>query len=177
MKKLLMRKLYGAALSHNELLLFLLEVAKMLNTWPLVAETSEDGERWRMISPIDLLGGRDTELLSSYVEEKGNPLKVRLSYLDKLTTEFWGTYRSEMLQNLLRTNTWNKEGHDVVAGDVVLVESKSLVDRTYRMGRLPGQCQDRTCQVPPVTYKQAGRSQSFHQAVEEDSWSSFRVKR
>ena len=42
MKKLLMRKLDGAALSHNELLLFLLEVAKMLNTRLLVAETSED---------------------------------------------------------------------------------------------------------------------------------------
>ncbi|MCP3664822.1 MAG: hypothetical protein GY696_20400 [Gammaproteobacteria bacterium] len=50
MMKKLMRKLDGAALSHNELLLFLLEVAKMLNTRRLVAETSEDGERWRMIA-------------------------------------------------------------------------------------------------------------------------------
>ena len=108
----------------------------MLNTRPLVAETSEDGERWRMISPIDLIGGRDNEPLCSYLEEKGNPLKVRLRYLDKLTTEFWGAYRSEMLPNLLRSNTWNKEGHDVVTGDVALVESKSLVDRTYRMGRV-----------------------------------------
>ncbi len=48
---MLMRKLDGAALSHNELLLFLLEVAKMLITLPLLAETSEDGKRWRMISP------------------------------------------------------------------------------------------------------------------------------
>ncbi|MCP3668121.1 MAG: hypothetical protein GY696_37465 [Gammaproteobacteria bacterium] len=63
-------------------------------------------------------------------------MKVRLRYLDKLTTEFWGAYHSEMLPNLLKSNTWNKEGHDVVAGDVVLVESKSLVDRTYRMGRV-----------------------------------------
>ncbi|MCP3662974.1 MAG: hypothetical protein GY696_10835, partial [Gammaproteobacteria bacterium] len=53
MKKLLKRKLDGAAISHNKL--FLLEVAKMLNTLTLVAETSEDGERWCMIAPIDLL--------------------------------------------------------------------------------------------------------------------------
>ncbi|MCP3664823.1 MAG: hypothetical protein GY696_20405, partial [Gammaproteobacteria bacterium] len=52
-------------------------------------------------------------------------MKLRLSNLDKLTTEFWGAYRSEMLLNLLRSNTWNKGGRDVVAGDVVLVESKS----------------------------------------------------
>ncbi|MCP3661258.1 MAG: hypothetical protein GY696_01990 [Gammaproteobacteria bacterium] len=141
MKKLLKRKLDGAAISHNELLLFLLEVAKMLNTRPLVAETSEDGERWRMIAPIDLLGGRDTEPLYSYVEEKGNPLKVRLRYLGKLTNEFWCAYLTEMLLNLLRSNTWNKESNDVVAKDVVLVESKSLVDRAYRMGRVV-ECKD-----------------------------------
>ncbi|MCP3667175.1 MAG: hypothetical protein GY696_32565, partial [Gammaproteobacteria bacterium] len=108
----------------------------MLNMRPLVAETSEDGERWRMIAPIDLLGGRDTEPLCSYVEEKGNPMKVRVRYLGNLTNEFWSAYRTKMLPNLLRSNTWNKEGDDVVAGDVVLLESKSLVDRAYRMGRV-----------------------------------------
>ncbi|MCP3668818.1 MAG: hypothetical protein GY696_41090 [Gammaproteobacteria bacterium] len=50
--------------------------------------------------------------------------------------EFWSAYQTEMLPNLLRNNTWNKEGDDVVAGDVVLVKSKSLVDRVYRMGRV-----------------------------------------
>ena len=108
----------------------------MLNRRPLVAETSEDGERWRMIAPIDLLGGRNTEPLCSYVEEKCNSLKVRLRYLGTLTNKFWNAYSIKMLPNLLRSNTWNKEGEDVVASDVVLVESKSLVDRTYRMGRV-----------------------------------------
>ncbi|MCP3663524.1 MAG: hypothetical protein GY696_13710 [Gammaproteobacteria bacterium] len=108
----------------------------MLNTSLLVVETSEDGERWHMIAPIDLLGGRDTEPLCSYIEEKGNPLKVRLRYLGKLTNAFWSAYGTEMLPNLLRSNTWNKEGDNVFAGDVVLVESKSLVDRAYRMGRV-----------------------------------------
>ncbi len=63
-------------------------------------------------------------------------MKVRLRYLGKLTIEFLSAYCSEMLPNLLRSNTWNKEGDNVVAGDVVLVESRSLVDRTYRMGRV-----------------------------------------
>ncbi|MCP3661931.1 MAG: hypothetical protein GY696_05440 [Gammaproteobacteria bacterium] len=36
-----------------------------------------------------------------------------------------------MLPNQLRSNTRNKEGNDVV-----LIESKSLVDRVYRMGRV-----------------------------------------
>ncbi|MCP3663197.1 MAG: hypothetical protein GY696_12000, partial [Gammaproteobacteria bacterium] len=89
MKKMLKRKLDGAAISHNELSLFLLEMAKMLNMRLLVVESSGDGERWSIIAPIDLLGGRDTELLCSYVEEKGNPLKVRLRYLGKLTNAFW----------------------------------------------------------------------------------------
>ncbi|MCP3661930.1 MAG: hypothetical protein GY696_05435 [Gammaproteobacteria bacterium] len=39
MKRMLKRKLEGAAISHNKLSLFLLEVAKMMNTRPLVAET------------------------------------------------------------------------------------------------------------------------------------------
>ncbi|MCP3662984.1 MAG: hypothetical protein GY696_10890 [Gammaproteobacteria bacterium] len=58
MKKLLKRKLDGAAISHNELLSFLLEVAKMLNTHPLVAETSEDGEKWRIDNLFSFILGK-----------------------------------------------------------------------------------------------------------------------
>ncbi len=45
MKSLLASKPEYADLCHNELLLFLLEVAKMLNTRPLVAVISDDGQR------------------------------------------------------------------------------------------------------------------------------------
>ena len=67
-------------------------------------------------------------------------MKKTLRYLQKLSDEFWDAYKSEMLHNLLKSNTWNAEEENVSIGDIVLVEFNSMLDRVYRI--VQGRSQD-----------------------------------
>jgi len=136
-KRLLSKKLLNSTVNFNELLVLLLEVCKIMNSRPLTVEAANDPEVWRLISPGQLLGNVDHQPLCNVAMKPEDQISSRLKLIEDLSSQFWTSYRSEILPKLLRMSKWKEEmAQPLTDGDIVLVTSTNPLMRCLRLGRV-----------------------------------------
>ena len=136
-KRLLSKKLLNSTVNFNELLVLLLEVCKIMNSRPLTVEAANDPEVWRLISPGQLLGNVDHQPLCNVAMKPEDQISSRLKLIEDLSSQFWTSYRSEILPKLLRMSKWKDEmAQPLTDGDIVLVTSTNPLMRCLRLGRV-----------------------------------------
>jgi hypothetical protein len=136
-KRVLNKKLSGASVTFNDLLLLCAETARVLNSKPLSYATSgEDPNTWRIISPVDLLGGRTNDAICTFETGCGDKITQRLRNLEELTRQFHRVYKEQLLPELLRSVKWRKAKEPLKVGDVVLVDESTNMMRKFRLGRV-----------------------------------------
>jgi len=136
-KRILNRKLSGAAITHNNLLLLTAEVARTLNNKPLsYATQGDDVDTWRIISPSDLLGGRTNDGICTFETGSSDKITRRLEQLEELTRQFHNVYREQILPEMVRAVKWKSGKNLLCEGDIVVVDDSTNLVKKYRLGRI-----------------------------------------
>ena len=136
-KRVLNKKLAGATVTFNDLLLLCAETARVLNSKPLTYATAgEDVNTWRIISPADLLGGRTNDAICTFETGCKERITKRLENLEELTRQFHQVYKEQLMPELLRSIKWRRNEVLLEPGDVVLVDDSTSLMKKFRLGRV-----------------------------------------
>jgi len=136
-KRVLNKKLDGAYVTFNDLLVLCAETARVLNSKPLSYAThGDDVNTWRLISPADLLGGRTNDGICTFETGCRDKITQRLRNLEELTKQFHQVYREQLMPELLRSVKWRQAKEPLKVGDVVLVDDSTSMLRKFRLGRV-----------------------------------------
>ena len=136
-KRVLNKKLGGASVTFNDLLVLCAETARILNSKPLsYATAGDDVNTWRLISPADLLGGRTNDGICTFETGCRDKITQRLQNLEELTKQFHQVYRQQLMPELLRSVKWRHAKVPLAVGDVVLVDDSTSLMRKFRLGRV-----------------------------------------
>ena len=129
MKKLLKKSLGEQILRVDELLIYFLEAAAVMNSRPLAPESSEthSSDGVAPLTPAHFLtGGPVTALPSDPDPAKTYSYSKRWSYLQRLTIDLWRRWKSENLLLLQKCFKWKNKQTDFSPGDIVLLKEDAI---------------------------------------------------
>jgi hypothetical protein len=136
-KRVLNKKLAGATVTFNDLLVLCAETARVLNSKPLTYATQgDDVNSWRIISPADLLGGRTNDAICTFETGCKEPITRRLENLEELTRQFHQVYKEQLMPELLKSVKWRSNKVLLEPGDVVLIDDSTNLMKKFRLGRV-----------------------------------------
>jgi hypothetical protein len=120
-------------LTDDELNTLFCEVECIVNSRPLVPETSDDGDA---LTPNHLLIGRcSTGLPPGQFHENDSFVKRRWRYVQHLSSVFWNRWGKEYLQTLQERTKWHNPKRNLAVNDVVLVHDIAP-RRAWPLGRV-----------------------------------------
>jgi hypothetical protein len=120
-------------LTDDELNTLFCEVESILNSRPLIPETSDDGDA---LTPNHLLISRcSTGLPPGQFHVNDSYVKRRWRYVQYLASEFWNRWSKEYLQTLNERNKWHNPKRNFSIDDIVLVKALSP-RRAWPLGRI-----------------------------------------
>ena len=120
-------------LTEDELQTLMCEVESILNSRPLIPETSDDGDA---LTPNHLLVGRTSARLPpGQFDAHESFVKRRWRYVQHLATVFWNRWGQEYLKTLQQRTKWQNPQRNLAIGDLVLLQDNSP-RRSWPLGRI-----------------------------------------
>nr|XP_020483745.2 uncharacterized protein LOC109978925 [Labrus bergylta] len=127
-------KLGPSKLTHEVLTTFMAEVSAIVNARPLVP-VSTDPDNPLILTPATLL----TQKISALPPPKGefdgdNLYGKQWRQVQGLANTFWHRWRTEYLPSLQKRRKWQKEIHNLQAGDIVILKDKQVKRNYWPLG-------------------------------------------
>ncbi|KAK3082869.1 hypothetical protein FSP39_007500 [Pinctada imbricata] len=126
---------HKAALTHEVLSTFMLEVCAILNAPPLLPVPTDSGAH-EILSPAMLLTHKRTLPESPVLEGYGTKDALRSAWkcVQQLADNFWTRWRTEYLRQLQSRQKWHTPNTPYKEGDVVLIKDSEAHRNTWPLG-------------------------------------------
>lgn len=129
---------HSTQLDDESLRTFMCEVAAILNSRPLCAQSINDSNAPEPLTPNHIL----TMKSSIIVPPPGEFMKADLYVIKRwrrvqyLVNEFWSRWRNEYLKSLQARSKWQKPKRNLSVGDVVILKDDNLTRNDWKLAKV-----------------------------------------
>ena len=120
----------------GELATIFAEVARVVNSRPLMLRAGADPWSGGPITPLHLMGGRATIGVPAVQFQQKTSLTRRLQFIEETVAEFWAKWFAQVFSSLVPCYKWRQGYRDVMEGDIVILKEANPVQDGYRLARV-----------------------------------------
>ena len=143
----------GKLFTKGELDTYLIDVAYIVNSRPLMKRPGQDILSGGPITPLHLMGGRSTIEVPEITVDCNPALTKRLRFLEETKNEFWKKWFAQVFHNLVPCYKWKTKYRDVMEGDVVLLRDSNVFKTEYKLAVVTKAVKGKDSRVRRVTLK------------------------
>ena len=134
-KRSLIHTIGQSVLTFAELQTVFFEVADVINSRPIGIVIGSDPMQPAPITPNHLILGRATSEAVQGSLHNTKDVNKRFQFLQSLVDDWWKRWYESVLPSLVPSYKWYQRHRNVKVGDVCLIQYKSAVKATYKLGR------------------------------------------
>ncbi|XP_037959192.1 uncharacterized protein LOC119688592 [Teleopsis dalmanni] len=121
-KHLMIKGIFNASLTYEELTTVITEIEAMLNSRPITKMSSDPNDLTALTPGHFLIGEPPTTNVDPYQKESRMSLSSRWRLVSELKQEFWRRWSKEYLNELQSRYKWKQQKANLCQGDLVIIK-------------------------------------------------------
>ncbi|XP_037930988.1 uncharacterized protein LOC119665811 [Teleopsis dalmanni] len=135
-KHLMIKGIFNASLTYEELTTVITEIEAMLNSRPITKMSSDPNDLTALTPGHFLIGEPPTTNVDPYQKESRMSLSSRWRLVSELKQEFWRRWSKEYLNELQSRYKWKQQKANLCQGDLVIIKDDNLPMYKWPLGRV-----------------------------------------
>ncbi|XP_037929094.1 uncharacterized protein LOC119663556 [Teleopsis dalmanni] len=135
-KHLMIKGIFSASLTYEELTTVITEIEAMLNSRPITKMSSDPNDLTALTPGHFLIGEPPTTNVDPYQKESRMSLSSRWRLVSELKQEFWRRWSKEYLNELQSRYKWKQQKANLCQGDLVIIKDDNLPMYKWPLGRV-----------------------------------------
>ncbi|XP_037929746.1 uncharacterized protein LOC119664302 [Teleopsis dalmanni] len=135
-KHLMIKGIFNASLTYEELTTVITEIKAMLNSRPITKMSSDPNDLTALTPGHFLIGEPPTTNVDPYQKESRMSLSSRWRIVSELKQEFWRRWSKEYLNELQSRYKWKQQKANLCQGNLVIIKDDNLPMYKWPLGRV-----------------------------------------